>query len=251
MSPLHVTGCLRARRSRETASTYDSDSRTCPWSRYLQGASRAHVNPVKIDVWSDIACPWCWLGKHHLEEALQRTGTAADVVFHSYELQPDLRGTRPVHEYLVDKYGGDRSSVDAAHERLAGMGRRVGITYDFEHAVMSNTFDAHRLHHFAMTRGLGGPVLERLMRARQGEGADLSDPATLRRLGVEAGLEAAAVEEVLAGDRFAKEVRADGALAVQRGVRGVPYFLIDGRLALSGAQPVEQFEAALREALSS
>lgn len=203
---------------------------------------------MKIDVWSDIACPWCWLGKHHLEEALRRTGIAADVEFRSYELQPGISGTRPVLEYLVDKYGGDHASVDAVHERLAEMGRRAGIKYDFQRAAVSNTFDAHRLHHLAKAQDLGVPVMERLMRARQGEGADLSDHATLQRLAIEAGLAAAEVDDVLAGDRFAEEVRRDEALAVQRGIRGVPYFLIDGRLALSGAQPVEVFEQALREA---
>lgn len=205
---------------------------------------------MKIDVWSDIACPWCWLGKHHLEEAVRRSGIEVDVAFHSYELDPTVRGARPVREYFAAERPGALASIVASQDRLTEMGRHVGITYDFERQLMANTFDAHRLHHLAKARGLGGPVVERFMRARHAEGTDTSDHSTLRRLAVEAGLGAAEVDEVLAGDRFADDVRADEALAVSRGIQGVPFFILDGRLAVSGAQPVEQFEAALREAVA-
>ena len=202
---------------------------------------------MKIDVWSDIACPWCWLGKHHLEAALRTSGVEAQVDYRSFELQPGIRSSRPIREYLVERYG-DASAVDAAHDHLSQKGRLVGIEYDFEKARMSNTFDAHRLHHLAKTRGLAGPVLERFMRARQGEGADIADHATLRRLAVEAGLEPVEVDEVLSSDRFAKDVRQDESEAVRLGIRGVPFFVFEGKVGLSGAQPVEVFEKVLRDA---
>lgn len=202
---------------------------------------------MKIDVWSDIACPWCWLGKHHLQEALKRTNLDATVEFHSYELQPGAGAPRPVRDYLLEKYG-NAETVDAAHKRLADMGRRVGITYDFERALMANTFDAHRLHHLAKTRGLEEPVMERFLKARQAEGADMSAHDTLRRLATEAGLDPKDVDDVLGSDRFAEDVRRDEALASQYGIRGVPFFVFERRFALSGAQPVEVFEKALREA---
>jgi predicted DsbA family dithiol-disulfide isomerase len=204
---------------------------------------------MKIDVWSDIACPWCWLGKHHLQAALRTTGLVADVEFRSFELQPGIRSPRLVRDYLLERYG-DPSAVDAAHAHLSEKGRAVGIEYDFGHALMANTFDAHRLHHLAKARGRAEPVLERFMRARQGEGADMSDPATLRRLAVEAGLAAADVDEVLRTQRFSDEVRRDEAEAVRLGIRGVPFFVFHEKVGLSGAQPIEIFEKVLRELAS-
>lgn len=201
---------------------------------------------MKVDVWSDIACPYCWLGKHHLRQALENAGIQADVEFRSFELQPGATRARPAREYLAERYGSLRA-IDAAHERLQQQGRAVGIAYDFERALMSSTFDAHRLHHLAKARGLGEAVMERFLRARQAEGADVSDHATLRGLATEAGLDAAEVAAVLARDAYAEDVRRDEAQARAYGIQGVPFFVIDGRYALSGAQPVAVFEAALAQ----
>lgn len=211
---------------------------------------------MKVDVWSDIACPWCWLGKHHLEAALRQAGIAdAEVEYRSFELQPNAprdAKPRPVREYLAERYGGDLRGIDAAHERLTAAGKRVGIDYDFERALMVNTFDAHRLHHLAKARGLGAPVVERLMKARQGEGADVSDRATLRALAIEAGLDGAEVDRVLSSEEYADAVRADEEAARELGIHGVPFFVFDGirgrRLAVSGAQPVEVFLQAITQA---
>ena len=199
---------------------------------------------MHISVWSDIACPWCWLGKHHLQQALANTGVQADVTYRSFELQPNARGARPVREYLQERYG-SLQQIDAAHARLTAAGKAVGIDYDFDRALMVNSFDAHRVHHLAMARGLGEPVMERFMKARQGEGADISEHATIRALAVEAGLDGAEVDGVLAGDAYAAEVRADEEAAREIGVSGVPFFVFDGKHALSGAHPVEVFERAL------
>lgn len=207
--------------------------------------------PLKVDVWSDIACPWCWLGKHHMQEAIRRSGrTDVEVEFHSFELQPDAHGARPVREYLMERYGSTRN-IDAAHDRLAQAGRAVGIAYDFERALMVNTFDAHRLHHLAKARGLGDVVVERFMKARQGEGADVSDRATLRRLSIEAGLDATDVDRVLASDEYADAVRADEESARELGIHGVPFFVFDGKYGVSGAQPIEVFEQVLGQLTSS
>lgn len=202
---------------------------------------------MNIEVWSDIACPFCWLGKHHLSEALRRSGVEAEVVFHSYELQPHAGEPRPIREYLAERYG-DLRSLDAAHDRLSRSGEAVGIHYDFDRALMANTFDAHRLHHLGKARGVGEAVMERFLRARQGEGADVSSHKTLRALAVEAGLDGAEVDDVLAGQKFADEVRRDEAQAVAYGIRGVPFFVFEKKLAVSGAQPIEVFEQAIAEA---
>lgn len=201
---------------------------------------------MKVEVWSDVACPFCWLGKHHLLEAARRTGAPVEIVHRSFELQPGATRTRPVREYLAERYG-DLRAIDASHERLARAGDAVGIAFALERALMANTFDAHRLHHLAQARGIGEIVMERLMRAQQGEGADMADHATLRRLAVGAGLDAAEVDQVLASDAYAEDVRADQEQARKYGIRGVPFFVFDGRLAVSGAQPVEVFEQVLRE----
>jgi len=203
---------------------------------------------LKVDVWSDIACPWCWLGKRHLEVALREAGASdVEVQFHSFELQPGAGKSRPVNEYLVERFG-SKAAVDAAHERLSRAGRAVGLEYDFEAALMANTFDAHRLHHLAKARKLGAEIMERFMAARQGEGADMADHATLRRLALETGLDGAEVDRVLASEEYADAVRADEAAARELGIGGVPFFVIDGKYALSGAQPVATFVRALQMA---
>lgn len=200
---------------------------------------------MRIDVWSDIACPWCWLGKHHLEEALRRGGVEAEVAMRSFELNPSPRPTIPARDYLVRRLGG-AERVDAAHARLAALGERAGLRYAFDRALVANTFDAHRVHHLAQAKGRGPETIERFMRAYHGEGADLADPDTITRLAVEAGLDEADVRQVLATDAFADAVRRDEAEARAIGVQGVPFFVIDGRYGISGAQPVEAFEEALR-----
>lgn len=202
---------------------------------------------MRIDVWSDFACPWCWLGKAHLEEALRRAGVEAEVTLRSFELQPAAGPTMLVVDYLLPRFG-SFERIAEAHDRLAAMGEKAGLGYDFSGAKMANTFDAHRLHHFARTRGRAHELAGRLFRAAHGEGADLADHATLVRLATEAGLDAAEVGDLLASDRHAGDVRAEEAAARRIGVGGVPFFVFDGRFALSGAQPVEAFAQAIQHA---
>lgn len=204
---------------------------------------------MRVEMWSDVACPWCWLGKRHLEEAIRQAGLARDVVVdvRSFELDPRPRPTVPANEHLARRLGG-AARVDAVHRRLAEMGERVGLRYDFDRALVATTFDAHRVHHLAKTRGLGPEVVERLMRARHAEGADLADHATIRRLAVEAGLDGAEVDRTLSSGAYAADVRADEAEAAALGIQGVPFFVLDGRLGVSGAQPVEVLLEALRAA---
>ena len=204
---------------------------------------------MRIDLWSDIACPWCWLGKHHLEEALRRLGLedAVRVEHHAYELRPQQGATALARPYLERKLGG-AERLAAAHARLELMGRAVGIEYRFADAKLANTFDAHRLVKLANERGVGGRALERLMRAYHGEGADVASPHALRSLSADIGLPAAEVEDVLSSQRFAQDVRSDEMRAQELGISGVPFFVLGGRHGLSGAQPVEAFVAALRKA---
>lgn len=202
---------------------------------------------MNIEVWSDIACPWCWLGRHHLEEAVQRLGPSAEVTveLHSYELDPSPHSSVPVRQHFRDVYG-DTAGVEAAQQRLAELGKKVGLAYDFERQLWANTFDAHRVHHLAVMSGRGPQVVERFMRAYHGEGADLASHATLRALAVEEDLEPDAVDAVLKGRAFADEVRHDEERAREIGIDGVPFFLFDEEYAVSGAQPVATFVEILR-----
>lgn len=201
---------------------------------------------MRVDVWSDIACPWCWVGKRHLEEAVRRQGLEREVQidYHAYELRPKQGATELAKPFLERKFG-SAERLAAAHARLSQMGLEAGISYDFEKARLANTFDAHRLAALARSHGRGAAAVERFMRAYHGEGADLASHDELRRLAADVGLGAAEVNEVLASDRFTDAVRSDEAQAVELGITGVPFFVFEGRYGVSGAQPVESFEQVL------
>lgn len=199
---------------------------------------------TRIDVWADVVCPFCWIGKRHLEEALRAAGLAerAEVVLHAFELDPAAGPSRPLQAYLGERFGAGAGAMTARVER---MGAQSGLAFDFARAVLANTFDAHRLVLHAQAQGLGGAMMERLMRAHFAEARDLADPATLRALAGEVGLGEDDVDRLLRGPALAADVRADEAHARRIGIRGVPFFLIDGAVALSGAQPVDAFVDAL------
>jgi len=148
----------------------------------------------------------------------------------------------------VEKYGGTRADAKARVDAVVGRGRSVGVGFDMDKAVLGSSFQAHRLLQFAKEKGLGGEAKERLFRAYFTEGAHLADRPTLVRLGTEIGLDAMQVERMLAGDAYTDAVRADEAEAMRLGVRGVPFFLFDGKLGMSGAQTNEVFSRTLRRA---
>lgn len=202
---------------------------------------------VRIDVWSDIVCPWCYLGHAHLEAAVKATGIPVDLHFHAYQLAPDLQESRPAHEHVVQKYG-DRAMVEGMRARLQEAGGAVGLRFDFDAAMAANTFDAHRLHHVAYAAGAGNGLMLRLLRAMHEEGADMNDHEALIQLAVEAGMDEANVRDILASNRGADGVQADVEAARRMGITGVPFWVLDQQFALSGAQPVAVFEDALRKA---
>ena len=204
---------------------------------------------MKIEVWSDVACPWCYIGKRRLEHALRDFTPAAEVeiTWRSYQLNPALPpGTAvPTLDYLASRFGPQsRTMVD----RVAGLARGEGLDFHFETALTVNTLDAHRVLHLAADLGLADAAEERLMRAHFTEGADLSDPGTLAGLLGETGADQDRVRAVLADGEYADAVRADIEEAHALGATGVPFFVIDRRYAIPGAQPAETFLHALRTA---
>ena len=213
-------------------------------------------NALRVDVWSDIACPWCYIGKRRLEAALRRFPhrDRVEVVWRAFELDPQAPRERdpatPYAARLAQKYG---SSQRDAEDMLANMTRVAadeGLDFHFERIRPGNTFDAHRLLHLAAARGRQGEVQERFFRGYLTEGAAIGHPEALARLSTEAGLDPAEVRDVLDGAAFGDRVRADQAQARALGIGGVPFFVLGGRYGLSGAQPVDVLLDALSQAWS-
>jgi predicted DsbA family dithiol-disulfide isomerase len=207
-------------------------------------------SPMRIDIWSDIACPFCYIGKRHLEAALAATGAEAEVVWHSFELDPSPRdpgAETDIVKVLMAKYRQSRPQIEAMIARVVAMGAEAGLSFRFADSVRGNTFDAHRALHLAAGHGLQDAAKERLLAAYFTEGADLSRPEVLAGLLSEVGVPEDAVLAMLASDAHTDEVRADEQLARRLGIQGVPFFVFNQKLALSGAQPVEVFQRVLSQ----
>lgn len=210
---------------------------------------------MQIEIWSDVMCPWCAVGKARFEKALAAFPhrDAVTVRWRSFELDP--RAPREVEGDLVaalaKKYGRSRAGAQTMVDQMTATGAAEGLEFNFDVARPGNTFDAHRLLHLAAERGLQGALKARLFAAYLTEGEAVGQPVVLQRLAVEVGLDATAVAEVLAGDGFAEAVRADEREAMAMGVRGVPFFVIDRHLGLSGAQPTEVMLDVLQKAWSA
>lgn len=210
---------------------------------------------MKVEVWSDVMCPFCYIGKHHYEEALKKFSGAANVELEwkSFQLDPDLpKETQyaDTFQYLAERKG---MPYDQARQMTAGVseaGKQAGLDLNFEKAVVANTFDAHRLIHFAQTEKLGNAVKEALFRAHFTDGKDISDPVILQALGEEVGLESTAVRQVLDSNRYAYEVTQDIQDARNIGVRGVPFFVFNRKYAVSGAQPADVFLETLEKSFT-
>jgi predicted DsbA family dithiol-disulfide isomerase len=209
---------------------------------------------MEIEIWSDIACPWCYVGKRRLESALARFEHAAEttVTWRSFELDPTAPLERPGEgaAHLAEKYGMTLEDARASQAGLAATAAAEGIDMRFDIQRMGRTFDGHRLVHLAARHGIQDAVKERLMRAYFTEGALMSDHATLVALAAEAGLDPDEARATLDSDRFADEVRADEQDAQRLGISAVPTFVADRAIGVSGAQPSEQLLAFLREAWS-
>jgi predicted DsbA family dithiol-disulfide isomerase len=211
---------------------------------------------LRIDVWSDVACPWCYVGKRRLESALREFPEAdqVEVVWRAFELDPGAPRERDPSlshaERLAKKYGMSVAQAQQSSERLAQLGRIEGLAFDFDRIRSGNTLDAHRLIHLGQARGVQDAVKERFFKAYFEQGQLMSDHGTLSRLAVEAGLDEREVADVLASDQFTHEVRADEAEARELGITGVPCFVLDERYAVSGAQPAQLLLSAIQQAFS-
>jgi predicted DsbA family dithiol-disulfide isomerase len=224
---------------------------TRPAGRYGRDVAK-----LRIDIWSDIACPWCYVGKRRLEQALGRFAHRGEVeiVWRAFELDPSAPrvrdGSQSYAERLARKYGTAPDQAQEMIDRMVGTAAADGVALRFDHIRPGNTFDAHRLLHLAHVRGVQDALKERLLRAYLTEGQAIGDPEVLAPLAREVGLDDAEVQDVLGSERYAAEVRGDEALARELGIQGVPFFVLARRLGVSGAQPVEVLLAALERAWS-
>ncbi len=214
---------------------------------------------MQVEIWSDVVCPWCYIGKRRFERALAAFAhrDEVEVVWRSFELDPQapefVPGAPAVEtlQRLSDKYGVGRDGALEMTRHVSGIAAGEGLTFDLEHSLSGNTRTAHRLLHAALHEGgpaLQGAVKERLLRAYFTERANVADPDVVAPLATEAGLDEAEAQRVAHGDAYAAEVDADIAQAHAYGANGVPFFVIDRRYGISGAQPVELFTQALARA---
>lgn len=194
---------------------------------------------MKIEIWSDVVCPWCYIGKRRLEAALERFDGDVELEWRSFELNPQAPRTpeKPLDESLADKYGVSLSKARKMLDQMTQTAADEGLELDFESAQGGNTFDAHRVLHFAKEHGVQTEMKERLFSAYMTEGRPISDRDELAELAGEVGLEIDSVREMLESEAYEEDVRKDEAEAREVGVRGVPFFLIDGEYGVSGAQP--------------
>lgn len=230
--------------------------------------------PLTVEIWSDIVCPWCYIGKRRLESAmtqLQANGTnLSEVVIHWRSFQLDSSAPRPgerghgvgIAEHLGHKYGGGIEAGQAMSAQISEVAAGDGLDFHLEDAKVGNTVDAHRLLHLAAdlekereASGAGlvelqGHLKERFLAAYFTQGLDISDPAVLRGLATEVGVDESRVDEVLESTAYESDVHQDQAQAQAYGATGVPFTVIDGRYGISGAQPVDVFVQTLERAIA-
>ena len=209
------------------------------------------MKTLRIDIVSDVVCPWCAIGLASLEQALQRTQgeVAADIHFQPFELNPQLPAEgEGIGEHLQRKYGMDPAQLADNQERIRARGAALGFVFDFNaRSRIWNTFDAHRLLHWAGIEGGQRALKHALLQAYFSEGRNVSDHATLVDIASGAGFDAERAQAILASDDYAAEVREAERFFTRNGINGVPAVIIERKHLVSGGQPVEVFERALRE----
>jgi len=223
------------------------------------GLTAVMSEPMQVEIWSDVVCPWCYIGKRRIERALDgfEHADGVEVVYRSFQLDPDAPGFDPTDpapdpvERLGRKIGAERPQVLEMMARVTEIAAGDGLVYDLPSAPSANTLDAHRLLHAALADGgpaLQAAVKERFMLGNFTQSRNLGDPAVLTELAVEAGLAPDRVKQVLDGDQYRDDVLADQTTAQSFGANGVPFFVIDRRYGVSGAQPAEVLGQALAQA---
>lgn len=206
---------------------------------------------VEVEIWSDFACPFCYIGKKHFEKALQKFGNSEKVkiTYRSFELDPKAPKSYPksIYEVLANKYGQTVEWARNANERVVKIAEACGLDFQMDRVIPSNSFDAHRLNQLARAKGVQDEFQESLFKAYFTEGLDIAKEPELLKLGERAGLNPEDIKNVLQSKDYAAEVREDEKQAREFGITGVPFFLFNRQYAVSGAQPPETFLELLNE----
>ncbi len=208
---------------------------------------------IKIDIWSDIACPWCFIGKRRLEAALAQTDHEVEIEYHSFELAPDtptdFEGSEV--DFLVKHKGMPAEQVHQMLDQVTQIAADEGLKYDFSALQHTNTRKAHEALHFAKSHGLQGELKERLLSAYFEQGRHVGRIDELIELGTEVGLDTGELRAALEDGRFSEDVTADIDRAREMGISGVPFFVFEGRVGVAGAQPPSVFADAIARASSA
>jgi predicted DsbA family dithiol-disulfide isomerase len=207
---------------------------------------------IKVDIWSDVQCPWCYIGKRKFEAGAEQFGGDVEIEYHSFELAPDtpvdFEGT-PI-DYLSERKGMPVDQVEQMLARVTGIAAAVGLDYDYEHVHQTNTVKAHELIHYAKSKGRQLEMKERLLKAYFINGEHVGRIEDLADIAAEIGLDRDDVVRALESNEFLADVKADVALAGEYGIQGVPFFVIDGKYGVSGAQEAETFANVLSQVRS-
>ncbi|MCY1145040.1 DsbA family oxidoreductase [Actinoplanes sp. Pm04-4] len=207
------------------------------------------AEPILIDVWSDVVCPFCYLGNAILKEAIEQHphGSSVQVRYHSFQLNPGFPVGEAVlaDDYLAQQYGMPKAQIEASHAQLSARGAQSGLDYQFPKSMMINTLDAHRMIHLAKAHDQEPAMVDRLFRAEFTDGLNLADHGVLADLAADLGLDRAEALKALETKAYEQDIRADLSRARELGISGVPFFVFDNKRAVSGAQPVELFRQAL------
>jgi predicted DsbA family dithiol-disulfide isomerase len=204
---------------------------------------------IKVDIWSDVQCPWCYIGKRKFEAGVAQFGGDVEVEYHSFELAPDtpVDFAGSTADYLSQRRGMPRAQAEQMLQRVSDVAAGVGLDFHFDRVHQTNTVKAHELLHFAKSQGRQLDMKERLLRAYFVEGGHVGRIADLAELAADIGLDSDAAVKALSTNEFLADVKADVALAEQYGIQGVPFFVLDGKYGVSGAQEADIFGAALTQ----
>jgi predicted DsbA family dithiol-disulfide isomerase len=207
---------------------------------------------MKVEIWSDVMCPFCYIGKRRFEAALQQFEhkDEIEIEWKSFQLNPDMETDPSINitQYLADKKGWTLAYAKQMNDHVTKMAAEAGLTYNFDKAVVANSFNAHRFSHLAKKHGLGIEAEEQLFKAYFTDGKNIDDKETLISLGKQIGLDEAEIAEVLDSGAFAGDVKHDIAEAQYLGIQGVPFFVMNNKYGVSGAQAVPVFEQTLQKA---
>ncbi len=206
---------------------------------------------IEVDIWSDIVCPFCYIGKRHFEQALEQAGLSdsVEVTWHSFELDPSAE-TKPgasIYEELGRRKGWSPEQSREIHNQVTEKAKEAGLDYQFDKTVPANSRNAHRLLHLAKKHGVQDDVKERLLKAYFTDGENIDDYEFLAETGVSAGLAKEDIQSILKNEKYDQEIRQDIEDARKIGIQGVPFFVLSRKYAVSGAQPVDVFVQALKK----